>query len=565
MDKQSKDSECVQVFVRVRPEDTESPNGEFAVTIFEGNKSLRLSPPDGTYNSRKSVTAVDDKTFTFDHVFDEHCSQEQVYAKVAQHAKAVIGGYNTTIFAYGSTGSGKSHTMTGTSAQPGIIPRVVSEIFSIIEKTTALENDTLFYVRISYVELYNNNFRNLLEVASKELGFLDKEEQKGKANRRSSTGSMNEGQREEFNAATSRNNHHHAASNSQKIEVRESQSAGVFLSGHNLRIPITSAQEAFQLISKGNKLRHTGSTNCNDVSSRSHAILTIHVESRVSRLSSSSSSVNTLNTSMNRSYENLTTLTDDVTIGSPASSMCTSSELRLGKMHLVDLAGSERLAMSGAEGEALVETQNINLSLTALGDVLSALSRNATVHQQARANSNGNTHHSVKQMRNSLNSSVSGLQPLVPVPYRNSKLTHLLKDSLGGNSKTIMITNIRSLSVYYQQTYISLLYASRAKKIQNRTVVNRNVIGDTGIHAVTGEIERLKHRLDERTLEFDRLRLLHQKEHSENSSLKAKLMELSNANNSEKIQLENQLSQVSFVYIYYVYYSYYVDCRCFHL
>jgi hypothetical protein len=81
---------------------------------------------------------------------------------------------------------------------------------------------------------------------------------------------------------------------------------------------------------------------------------------------------------------------------------------------------------------------------------------------------------------------------LVPVPYRNSKLTHLLKDSLGGNSKTIMITTVHSLSEYYHQTLISLKYASRAKKVRNRSLVNRDVIGDSGIHAVSSEIERLK-------------------------------------------------------------------------
>lgn len=80
----------------------------------------------------------------------------------------------------------------------------------------------------------------------------------------------------------------------------------------------------------------------------------------------------------------------------------------------------------------------------------------------------------------------------VGVPYRNSKLTHLLKDSLGGNSKTVMITTIRVTDEYYQQTAISLMYASRAKKVRNRSLVNRNVIGDTGIHAVSDEIDRLK-------------------------------------------------------------------------
>jgi hypothetical protein len=80
----------------------------------------------------------------------------------------------------------------------------------------------------------------------------------------------------------------------------------------------------------------------------------------------------------------------------------------------------------------------------------------------------------------------------VPVPYRNSKLTHLLKDSLGGNSKTVMITTIRTTDEYYQQTTISLMYASRAKKVRNRSLVNHNVIGDTGIHTINSEIERLK-------------------------------------------------------------------------
>ena len=119
---------------------------------------------------------------------------------------------------------------------------------------------------------------------------------------------------------------------SEKIEVRESQTAGVFLAGHNLRIPVTTAQEAFLLIARGTKNRATSSTNCNDMSSRSHCILTIHVESRIE-----------------------------------SSSGVGNSELRLGKMHLVDLAGSERLKLSGAEGDTLTETQNINLSLTALG------------------------------------------------------------------------------------------------------------------------------------------------------------------------------------------------------
>lgn len=205
-----------------------------------------------------------------------------------------------------------------------------------------------------------------------------------------------------------------------------------------------------------------------------------------------------------------------------------NSELRLGKMHLVDLAGSERVALSGAEGSTLVETQNINLSLTALGDVLQALSRNATIMNQQGKGS----------------ASQKGPSSLVPVPYRNSKLTHLLKDSLGGNSKTIMIATIRNLPDYYQQTLISLMYASRAKKVKNRSLINRNVIGDTGIMAVTTEIERLKSRLEERQIEFESLRHVQLQDATEKANLKARLEELTKANELEKQQLEMQMSHV---------------------
>jgi hypothetical protein len=286
-----------------------------------------------------------------------------------------------------------------------------------------------------------------------------------------------------------------------KIEVRENQYAGVFLAGHNLRIPVTSSEEALQLIHKGNRLRHVGATQCNDVSSRSHAILTVHVESE-------------------------------------STSGGATAELRLGKMHLVDLAGSERLTLSGAEGDTLVETQNINLSLTALGDVLSALSRNSQLMahgqgQSAAAAANGAAPSTTRR----------GPFTTVPVPYRNSKLTHLLKDSLGGNSKTIMIANIRTSSEYYQQTAVTLMYASRAKKIKNKTHINQNAIqsGDSGIQAVTREIERLRARLDERSMEFERLRHTHLKDATEKEALKDRLRQLQSANDEEKKQLETQM------------------------
>eukprot|EP00605_Chrysophyceae_sp_TOSAG23-4_P002219 GSChrysophyteH1.ASY1.ANO1.2462.1 assembled CDS len=382
------EAEPVKVFLRIRPEFFNKQK----VLLALDDKTVRLTIPEGhNASKRKAVEAVDDKIFSFDRIFDDDSCQEELYKEISAHVNATVRGYNTTVFAYGSTGSGKTYTMTGNSSAPGIIPRAISEIFSIVEATAAREKDVFFYVRLSYVELYNNTFRNLLEQASNELAAKEAEAAVQLA--------ADEGQ--DPGASTT-----------------ESTGAGkgTTLSPTYLRIPVITAQEAFQLINKGNKNRATGSTQCNDFSSRSHAILTLHVESRVAA----------------------GTRLGAVLIN-PAQ-----PELRLGKMHLVDLAGSERLNMSGAEGETLLETQSINLSLTALGDVLSALSRNASI--------------------------------LARVPYRNSKLTHLLKDSLGGNSKTIMISTVRSSALYFQQTAVSLMYASRAKKI-----------------------ERLKSRLDART------------------------------------------------------------------
>jgi hypothetical protein len=199
-------------------------------------------------------------------------------------------------------------------------------------------------------------------------------------------------------------------------------------------------------------------------------------------------------------------------------------------MHLIDLAGSERINMSGAEGESLIETQNINLSLTTLGDVLSALSKNAALSNKTSSyNSKG---------------SLYSAPPPNLVPYRNSKLTFLLKDSLGGNSRTIMITTVSSLSEYYQQTAVSLMYSARAKKVTNRSLVNSNVIGDTGIHNITGEIDRLNLRLEERTLEYERLKLSQMRDAEENNNLKFKLNALSNTNDVERKQLEKQMSSV---------------------
>lgn len=141
--------------------DSDEDHTRHSVLVPIDDKSIRISPPDGSTAilARRSVPAVDDRIFSYDQILGQDCSQEDVYDIVSHQVRSTVQGYNATIFALGCTGSGKTHTMTGTNSAPGIIPRAISEIFSIIAKTAEVEKDVFFYVRLSFVELYNNTFR----------------------------------------------------------------------------------------------------------------------------------------------------------------------------------------------------------------------------------------------------------------------------------------------------------------------------------------------------------------------------------------------------------------------
>jgi hypothetical protein len=299
--------EQVQVFVRIKPD----LNHDKCVQTID-DMSIRLVQPDN-YNNSHKYRKDNDKIFSFDKIFKEENTQEDIYEHVSQHVKDTVSGYNTTVFAYGSTGSGKTYTMTGTNNNQGIIPRAINEIFSIIDDSTTISSqDIFFYVRISYVELYNNNFRNLLDFTNKE------EKPSSVLNSFSSTSSLisprfsysspktvnsdrenspfNSGEYSfsenngiigskmnrfsppnspspnlisgEFTPDTFYSTGSSRNRNIEKIEVRENQLSGVFLAGNNLRVAVTSADEAIQLLMKGNKYRSTRSTHCNDLSSR---------------------------------------------------------------------------------------------------------------------------------------------------------------------------------------------------------------------------------------------------------------------------------------------------------
>ncbi|RVE70293.1 hypothetical protein OJAV_G00062520 [Oryzias javanicus] len=212
---------------------------------------------------------------------------------------------------------------------------------------------------------------------------------------------------------------------SRRLELRERPDVGVHVKDLS-SVVTNSVREIENVMNLGNQNRSVGATNMNEHSSRSHAIFVITVECR----------------EMGVDEEN---------------------HIRVGKLNLVDLAGSERQSKTGAQGERLKEATKINLSLSALGNVISALVDGKSSH----------------------------------IPYRDSKLTRLLQDSLGGNARTVMVANIGPASYNVEETLTTLRYANRAKNIKNKPRINEDP-KDAMLRTFQEEILRLKEELKKR-------------------------------------------------------------------
>ncbi|XP_029092903.1 kinesin-like protein KIF7 [Monodon monoceros] len=341
----------VRVALRVRP--------LLPKELLHGHQScLRVEPGHGR------VTLGRDRHFGFHVVLDEDTGQEAVYQACVQPLlEAFFEGFNATVFAYGQTGSGKTYTMGEASVaslhedEQGIIPRAMAEAFKLID-----ENDLLdCLVHVSYLEVYKEEFRDLLEVGTA----------------------------------------------SRDIQLREDDRGNVVLCGVK-EVDVEGLDEVLSLLEMGNAARHTGATHLNRLSSRSHTVFTVTLEQR------------------GRAPSRLPR---------PAA-----GQLLISKFHFVDLAGSERVLKTGSTGERLKESIQINSSLLALGNVISALGD--------------------PQRRGS------------HIPYRDSKITRILRDSLGGNAKTVMIACVSPSSSDFDETLNTLNYASRAQNIRNCATVN---------------------------------------------------------------------------------------------
>ena len=265
-----------------------------------------------------------EKTYAFDYAFSQDIDQQYIFEKTTKFLiEGVMTGFNATVFAYGATGAGKTYTMMGEEYNDGVMLLSIQELFDQIDMVSS---DKDYQLKISYIEVYNENIKDLLSNKSKTL------------------------------------------------DLREDPARGIIVAGVT-EIMTTNTDEIMQLLREGNRKRTKEATYANEASSRSHAVLQVTVENK------------------------------DKSHG-------TDSDINIGKLSLIDLAGSERASATLNRGKRLIEGANINRSLLALANCINALC--------TQTESGGNQH----------------------IPYRDSKLTRLLKDSLGGNCRTVMIANI---------------------------------------------------------------------------------------------------------------------------
>ncbi|XP_066479306.1 kinesin-like protein KIF13A isoform X2 [Tiliqua scincoides] len=379
----------VKVAVRVRPLNRrEMELNTKCIVEMEGNQTVLHPPPS---NNKQGENRKSPKVFAFDYCFwsmdesntEKYAGQEVVFKCLGEGIlEKAFQGYNACIFAYGQTGSGKSFSMMGNTEQLGLIPRLCCALF---QRITLEENDLhTFKVEVSYMEIYNEKVRDLLDP---------------------------KGSR-------------------QSLKVREHKVLGPYVDGLS-QLAVTSFEDIESLMSEGNKSRTVAATNMNEESSRSHAVFNITVTQTLYDLQSGNSGE------------------------------------KVSKVSLVDLAGSERVSKTGAAGERLKEGSNINKSLSTLGLVISSLADQAAGKGKNKF-----------------------------VPYRDSVLTWLLKDNLGGNSQTAMIATISPAADNYEETLSTLRYADRAKRIVNHAIVNEDPNARV-IRELREEVEKLKEQLSQ--------------------------------------------------------------------
>nr|XP_018262811.1 uncharacterized protein I303_04295 [Kwoniella dejecticola CBS 10117]OBR84969.1 hypothetical protein I303_04295 [Kwoniella dejecticola CBS 10117] len=366
-------SDKVVVCVRIKP--TTNPFADIAYEISP--TSLTLSDEHPKVKQRGGKAGREDTyTYTFDKLLQHPSTTPDLYGeKVAPLVDKAMNGFNSTIFAYGQTGSGKSFTMTGTADELGVIPCAIDGVFDAITADT----ERAFLLRVSYIEIYNETLRDLL--------------------------------------------------NFKKGPLKDDEKPAIHYAKGKVYVDplveeiVSTPQDVIDLLEKGNAQRRIGATDWNERSSRSHCVFTIVVESRP------------------RDGDG-----DD--------------DIRLSRLNLIDLAGSEK-AVSDSERRG--EGKHINQSLLALREVINKLTERTKASH---------------------------------VPYRNSKLTHLLENALGGDSNICVICTMSAEEEHCAETLETLKFAGRCSQV--KTNAKKNVLQSSEralIKAKDQEIEELRTRL----------------------------------------------------------------------
>ncbi|KAJ4372235.1 hypothetical protein N0V83_004009 [Neocucurbitaria cava] len=331
--------------------------------VMKGDQTILAPPSHGEVKGKAAKAALEGtKTFAFDKSYwsfdrnaPNYAGQDNLHEDLGKPLlDNAFQGYNNCIFAYGQTGSGEI------ILDDGVRSGICQDMFERI-KVMQQDKNLSCTVEVSYLEIYNERVRDLLN-----------------------------------------------PSNKGNLRVREHPSTGPYVEDL-AKLVVQSFPEIENLMDEGNKARTVAATNMNETSSRSHAVFTL--------------------TLTQKRHDETTSMSGE----------------RVAKISLVDLAGSERATSTGATGARLKEGAEINRSLSTLGRVIAAL-----------ADLSG------------------GTKKKVQVPYRDSVLTWLLKDSLGGNSMTAMIAAISPADINFEETLSTLRYADSAKRIKNHAVVNED-------------------------------------------------------------------------------------------
>ncbi|KAM3610724.1 uncharacterized protein V6R79_008120 [Siganus canaliculatus] len=372
--------------------------------------------------SSEQVMLGSDRLFSFDHAFGPTANQDEVYESCVQPlVEAVVDGYNATVFCYGQTGSGKTYTLGGGNLgeEGGLIDRVAQDVFLMLGGKRNSNEDVEATVRVSYLELYKEELRDLLE-----LHTIHKE-----------------------------------------LRIREDEKGNTVVVGAKEML-VSSAEELLSAVETGNALRHTGTTGMNEHSSRSHAILTLQLIQCHHQKNPSLKSV-------------------------LSSKLC-----------LVDLAGSERAGKTGNTGIRLKESAHINTGLLALGNVIRALSDPS---RHRRGNACNSAH----------------------IPYRDAKITRLLRDSLGGTAHTLMVACVSPSHHSVAETLSVLQFASKARHIRNHPAAMSSHTdiksctttwdpGEARVGELEYEVQTLRELLKEKELAMERERTGGRSEESDN-------------------------------------------------